>query len=89
MSNNSEYGKPSEPLVSLEELAAYVNVSPHTIRRWMSRRYLQPYINVGSIKRFRLDLAISEIQAIPSPVRSSAFKPKKKSQTEGNGEGAH
>lgn len=76
MSNKSDFDNPPVPLVSLEELAAYVNVSPHTIRRWINRRYLHPYINIGPIKRFKLDVAIAEIQAIPSPVRSSAFSKK-------------
>lgn len=76
MSKNIPSRDIPERLISLEELAAHVGVSLHTVRRWINRGYLHPVINIGSIKRFNLVTALAEIKSIPSPKRSSAFQKK-------------
>lgn len=42
-------------LVSREDAAAYLGVSPKTLATWATtRRYLLPYVKVGRVVRYRL-----------------------------------
>lgn len=47
-------GKAVEPLLSVVQAAEVLNVSPNTLRQWLSQRRL-PYIKVGRRTMLRLE----------------------------------
>lgn len=61
-------------LVSREDAAAYLGVSPKTLATWATtRRYLLPYVKVGRVVRYRLadlDRFIESRTVTPGEVQS-------------------
>lgn len=61
------YKTMEERLYNTQEIAAYLKVSPHTVRSWVKYRRI-PFIKIGRCVRFRLSKVerwLSEKNVIP------------------------
>jgi len=51
-----------ERLLTLQQVAEYLSVSPKTVRRWLSGKRL-PHVRLGRVLRFRQDEVLRWIEA--------------------------